>query len=197
MNYVQRLVQQWTSHTHTHNPPPQLARYCSAYWGRICLNYSPTAWADGADRRGEGLRNGHCRTYSATILKALLNNTLKCAQMCQTLLVGENEKNNPEDVENPAARELCTRQAHQVHSVFLELFAVQLSNCRQTFHFQPFTAYSHVKNPLWAHQKTQIAWLYILANLSPHVGRNNCYNPSLVSNLPLKFSFLAIPNKNC
>lgn len=89
-----------------------------------------------ADRRGEGLNHGHCRTYSAITLKALLNNTLKCAEMRQTLLAGENEKNNPEEREYLTSRQSCAadkQMNHRDHLLFLQLFVGQLSNCRQTF----------------------------------------------------------------
>lgn len=103
-----------------------------------------------ADRR-EGQNNSRCRTYSATTLKALLNNTLKSAEMCQTFLVGENERNQSwwGRISN-SYRELCSRQANEPSRPFILLTAVCSTALKLQTNFSvfpAFTAYSHVKTP--------------------------------------------------
>jgi len=66
-------------------------------------------------------------------LKTLLSNTLKRAEMCQTLLVGENEKTVLKKGEYPTARESCAadkQMNYQDRLLFVQPFVAQLSNCR-------------------------------------------------------------------
>lgn len=130
-----------------------------------------------ADRRGEGLNNGHCRTNSTMTLKALLDNTLKCAEICQTLLVGENEKNNPEEGEYPKARESCTadkKMNHRDHLLFLQLFVAQLSNCRQnSLYFQPLQ-HIPISEPLISPSNYPSSMFVRFGKFVPMCWRNTC-----------------------
>lgn len=85
------------------------------------------------------------------------------------------KETNPDEGEYPTATESCAadkQMNHQDHLFFLQLFVAQLSNCRQTFLY--FQLLQHIPMSKSAPQIIQVACLYILANLSPCVGRSIC-----------------------